>query len=235
MTCPDWTLLLARRDEGGADPDGWAEAVDHMDRCAPCRRTALAADPTLVFRRLPRVETTAADVESMRNAVASLRRASRVGALGSARDEEPDRSVPNPLADEEPTARAAGRRRPAASLRRIAAALLLAAAGLAGWFTGVDDVVLGAAVEAVPSLATVLPGATGAPGDDLATLDAGPDFALPSDGRAHEAPSPDSPTADELASRPVFEGLSRPRTADVYQVGDEDLLVVMVVDETLDI
>ena len=41
--------------------------------------------------------------------------------------------------------------------------------------------------------------------------------------------------ADELASRPVFEGLSKPRTADVYQLGEEDLLVVMVVDETLDI
>lgn len=79
--CPDWPALAAARDAalaGGATEAAWAEALDHLDGCAACRRPALTADPTLLFRSLPRVEVTASDVASMRQAVASMRRAQRV-------------------------------------------------------------------------------------------------------------------------------------------------------------
>jgi hypothetical protein len=37
------------------------------------------------------------------------------------------------------------------------------------------------------------------------------------------------------AAAPVFEGLDRPRDARVYQLDGEGLVVVMIVDETLDV
>jgi len=58
---------------------------------------------------------------------------------------------------------------------------------------------------------------------------------------ADDAPPPEpTPVVATAAPRasaglPVFEDLSRPHQADVYQVAEEDLTVVMVVDETLDI
>ena len=59
VSCPDWSALAAlrnadRRDD--AEPAGWAAAVAHLDACPRCRREALAADPLLVFRRLPALE-----------------------------------------------------------------------------------------------------------------------------------------------------------------------------------
>src|SRR5262249_36619722 len=55
--CPDWRGLAAPRfDSPGAatgEPAGWAEALAHLDGCPACRRAALEADPTLLFRRLP--------------------------------------------------------------------------------------------------------------------------------------------------------------------------------------
>lgn len=87
MSCPDWKTLAAWRDDPQADePAEWGEALAHLDRgCAHCRRTALAADPTLVFRRLavvpvPTPAQEASEVESMRQAVAAMRAASRVEA-----------------------------------------------------------------------------------------------------------------------------------------------------------
>ena len=85
MSCPDWTTLAAhRRERRGAEPDGWQAALAHFDACSACRREALAADPTLVFRRMPEVAMTpaaeAAEAASMRQAVAAMRTASRVEA-----------------------------------------------------------------------------------------------------------------------------------------------------------
>jgi hypothetical protein len=80
VSCPDWTALAAHRQERwGVEPDGWQAALEHFDACPACRREALAADPTLLFRRLP--ETLAdeeAEVQSMRQAVAAMRSASRI-------------------------------------------------------------------------------------------------------------------------------------------------------------
>ncbi len=89
MSCPDWKTLAAWRDDPRAgEPAQWREALEHLDRgCPLCRRAALAADPTLVFRRLaavpePAPAQEASDVESMRRAVAAMRAAGRVEAAG---------------------------------------------------------------------------------------------------------------------------------------------------------
>lgn len=90
MSCPDWRGLAAHRDDSrnvqDAEPRGWREALEHFDGgCPRCRREALAADPTLVFRRLPRVEMSAAqeaaEVDAVLQAVTAMRTASRIEAL----------------------------------------------------------------------------------------------------------------------------------------------------------
>jgi hypothetical protein len=89
MNCPDWRRLAAHRDAAHALPSDtarWDEAVVHYDSgCPLCRRAALAAEPTLVFRRLrelrePEMSAAqeAAEVDSVRQAVAAMRTASRV-------------------------------------------------------------------------------------------------------------------------------------------------------------
>jgi hypothetical protein len=82
MSCPDWTGLVALREREDAEPAGWAEAVTHLDTCPRCRREAMAADPLLVFRRLPVTEmpeaVEQAEAESMRQAVAAMRTAKRL-------------------------------------------------------------------------------------------------------------------------------------------------------------
>jgi hypothetical protein len=91
VTCPSWTVLTAhRRERGGqsaAEPEGWPAALAHFDGgCPVCRKAALTADPTLVFRRLPSVPAAKmteteerAEVEAVRQAVAAMRTASRLG------------------------------------------------------------------------------------------------------------------------------------------------------------
>jgi hypothetical protein len=98
VSCPSgntpagWRSLVAHRAAaGGREPAGWAEALAHLDGCAACRRMALDADPTLVFRRLraaPAVSSPPADLgesAAVQQAVAALRAASRVGASSVAR------------------------------------------------------------------------------------------------------------------------------------------------------
>jgi hypothetical protein len=78
--CPDWTALVALRER--EDAATWAESVAHLDACPRCRREAMAADPLLVFRRLPGTEMPEAEeraeAESMRQAVAAMRTAKRL-------------------------------------------------------------------------------------------------------------------------------------------------------------
>lgn len=91
MSCPDWTALTAhRRDSrGGAEPAGWSEALAHFDGgCRLCRKAALQSDPTLVFRRLAQVPAATmteaqerAEVDSVRQAVAAMRAASRLESM----------------------------------------------------------------------------------------------------------------------------------------------------------
>jgi hypothetical protein len=94
MSCPDWRLLVAAREAAisvsisssaisdtapEADPPGWSEARRHAAQCSRCREAALAADPLLLFARLPERTVTPADIGDMQSAVAALVRASRVG------------------------------------------------------------------------------------------------------------------------------------------------------------
>lgn len=231
----DWRSLVAQRDESGENPADWDAAMAHIDACDPCRREALMADPSLVFRRLPRVESSAAEVESMRQAVASLRRASRVTAV------EAD------VARAEPALRPRVRAR----LRHAAAAVLLTVAGLGAWMAGPTLLGYGDAGSAAEAVATKVSMSDAAlapdpvPASDLTSpspflimpLAAGDSLAAFGGSPSSRLPSrlPSRLSAEDLAARPVFEELSQPRAADVYQVGEEDLLVVMVVDETLDI
>lgn len=80
--CPDWNVLVLHRERDGAAPEGWTAALEHFDACRECRREALAADPLLVFRRLPAPAVSPAEersaVESMRQAVAAMRTAERL-------------------------------------------------------------------------------------------------------------------------------------------------------------
>jgi len=87
VSCPDWSALAAHRNDPRpsrrtTEPEGWTEALAHFDSCSLCRRQALSADPTLVFRRMPVVELTPAqemdEVAAVRQAVAAMRTASRL-------------------------------------------------------------------------------------------------------------------------------------------------------------
>jgi len=81
LACPDWKALAAARDAAPGDPPGWPEALAHLDECAPCRRAAVIADPTLAFRALPGPTLDVeAEVEAMRVRVAALRGMSAVTA-----------------------------------------------------------------------------------------------------------------------------------------------------------
>ncbi len=74
--CPsDWLPLLDHRfDPEVAEPADWPRLRAHLDGCARCREEACAIDPTLAFGRLPEVYVDAADIASMKQAVATLRR-----------------------------------------------------------------------------------------------------------------------------------------------------------------
>jgi len=99
MSCPDWKALAAwREDPRAEEPAEWQQALAHLDQgCVLCRRAAVAADPTLVFRRLaapfePSPAQEASEVEAMRQAVSAMRAASRVEA--AERHGRPLRTLP---------------------------------------------------------------------------------------------------------------------------------------------
>lgn len=95
MSCPNWREL-AHRDAfdrlGELEPEGWQEALLHLDSCKACWSEALAADPSLLFRRLSapsapiaalRIEADDEDAEvlAVQQAVAAMRTASRLERL----------------------------------------------------------------------------------------------------------------------------------------------------------
>ena len=184
MSCPDWNVLTAHRDDRrGAEPEGWSEALAHFDDgCQLCRKAALKSDPTLVFRRLalvPAVTMTEAqeraEVDSVRQAVAAMRAASRLE-KGSRRG------------------------------------VVLPKGGWKRW-----------AVAAALALVTVT-----VPSDDArrsAQIPAGP---------VEEPLEISAPAARQAGNVPVLEGVVDRPGARVYQMGDEELAVVMVFDESFD-
>jgi hypothetical protein len=84
MSCPDWSRLVAHRaTPQQAEPPEWQEALRHLEACGPCRKQAVKADPTLVFRRLPTVQAGPEEADAMGRAVAALRRGRSLEGLGA--------------------------------------------------------------------------------------------------------------------------------------------------------
>jgi hypothetical protein len=267
MSCPDWRRLdPAARDAAGAPraaadtPDGigaggaidalhavhWQQALSHLDTgCPHCWREALAVDPTLVFRRLPAPELTAAleadEVEAARLAVAAMRTASRLE--GAARGDAGTRS-------------ASGLRRrwrdwqagsdwPGHALRRLPAIRSLpslhvhaARWALAAGLTAMA-LVYGSGHgwrPTPPVAAATAPGApapAAAPAGTLAAAEpegqgGGPGPRMMPPGWAGAS------AVQPASSRPSIEGLSRPE-ARVYQIDSPHMSVVMIVDGKLDV
>jgi hypothetical protein len=225
VSCPDWAGLAAHRsDRGRPEPPGWEAALAHLEACPPCRRRALAADPTLVFRRLagddpaaaPAAEFGAPDAaDEMRRAVGAMRRAGRV--LPGGGDRRVAAGVLGGWTD-------GGRR-----WRRIAATVAFAA-GLLALASGPHRPGGAPAPDAAaPSLAAGSGPAAGAAGRVPGAL------ALAAAPVPSAAPAALAPPAAGPAGLAVFEGLDRPRDAHVYQLDGEGMVVVMIVDETLDV
>ncbi len=75
MSCPNWRSVVAERELTGEDAAAWTEALRHLDDCPDCWERALAADPALLFQRLPAPEISDEDIAGMKQAVATMRRA----------------------------------------------------------------------------------------------------------------------------------------------------------------
>jgi hypothetical protein len=88
VSCPDWHSLVAERDASGDDAPAYHEALAHLEGCPRCREAAYDADPLLVFRRLPAPKAAVADIEAMRQAVATLRRTREMTGRTSERVQE---------------------------------------------------------------------------------------------------------------------------------------------------
>jgi len=278
MSCPDWRRLdPAARDASGAPHAAggvadaidavhavhWQQALSHLDTgCPRCWREALAVDPTLIFRRLPAPELTAAqeaeEVEAARLAVAAMRTASRLDARSDARDLRSD------------TRRDAHGFRASGLLRRwqdrqhgpavrsllslhVHPARWALAAGLTamalvygsghGWRPTTSATAPGAPAPAAAAGAALVSGRSPAASErsegsqdstSYAAAAAGPGVTA---GRGPRMMPPGWASASAVqpaASRPSIEGLSRPE-ARVYQLDSPHMSVVMIVDGKLDV
>lgn len=143
--CPDWTRLVARREESGGDSAAWRSALAHRRECASCREQSLRAAPELIFRGALEVAVDDRLVQEMRQRVEGARRHVEAG-------------------------RRAGRRRAGASPLGgwLAAAALFAVVAAGGLAVGLGDEPAGAgASEASPAAVASADGA-GVPDVDLA-------------------------------------------------------------------
>ncbi len=214
MSCPDWRRLdPAARGEASPRAARWEEALRHLDGgCSLCRREALAADPTLVFRLLPAPEMTAAEegeeVAAARQAVAAMRAASRLGHHGRESGSLMDRWPQ--VAPRSPKGQRALRWALAASL--AGAALLFGSSH--GWRGGMAGAAALLEHRADRGAASI------------------PALGAPADGRI--AADREAPAVLPASSRSSIEGLSRPE-ARVYQIDGPQMSVVMIVDARLDV
>jgi hypothetical protein len=77
MSCPSWNRFGDARDIPETE---LSEAMrDHAVRCPDCYPRAVRLDPTIAFKRLPKVTVSTDDIESMKQAVAAMRRGRAVG------------------------------------------------------------------------------------------------------------------------------------------------------------
>lgn len=261
--CPDWAALaLVCRETGpglgdrnrdaaaaAAAAARWDAALHHLDGgCQDCRRQALAADPTLVFRRLPRIEldaaAEAAEVAAARQAVAAMRNASDHLAVRARRSLGSLGSPGSP--------RAAFPSRTAGPLRwSLAAGLtgmaLLVGADRAAWRGAAAPPATPASAAAAARLAvTTAASAAGASASspsspssmsaasrsDRARLAGMSDLLAPAS--QFVAARGGLPVALPAADRSAIEGLDRPG-ARVYRLDGPHMSVVMIVDDKLDV
>lgn len=220
MSCPDWRRLdPAERDGASLQAARWTAALHHFDTgCARCRREALAADPSLVFRLLPAAELSAAqevdEVASARAAVAAMRAASRLGS--------PQRSGAGTLPR---LHRLPGR---SISVRQAMRGRHLSRWALAASLTGMA-LLFGAGH-----------GWRGDVGRAVALLAHAPAAGAPALHRLYGTSAPSTPDAIPAprilpaASRSSIEGFSRPG-ARVYEIDGPQMSVVMIVDDKLDV
>jgi hypothetical protein len=222
MSCPDWRHLdPAVREAPNASAAGaasragaasWEEALRHFDGgCRLCRHDALAADPTLLFRRLAPMEMTAAaeaqEIERARLAVTAMRAASRLDGHDSA-----------------PPRAAANRPRPARGLHHRAGLRWAMAAGLTAMALLSGAGRAGSSWQATSGPALDRSGTADAPAAAGRAAATGSSMAdLPADLGAMPA-----------ANRSSIEGFSRPE-ARVYQIDGPHMSVVMIVDDKLDV
>jgi len=258
MSCPDWRRLdPAARDASGAPHAAagaadaidavhavhWQQALSHLESgCPHCWREALAVDPTLIFRRLPAPELTAAqeaqEVEAARVAVAAMRTASRLDARSDARRDSHDarrnaRGLPGGHRSgllrrwQDWQDGSAVRSLPSLHVHPARWAL---AAGLTAM-----ALVYGSGHGWRPPTSTTaptVPAPATAAGAALASgrSPAGSERSEGSEGYAAAGASVVQPAA----SRPSIEGLGRPE-ARVYQLDSPHMSVVMIVDGKLDV
>ena len=243
--CPDWRRLdPADRDAPGSPHAAarWREALRHLDGgCPRCRQEALAADPTLIFRRLPAPELgpaqEAEEVAAARLAVAAMRTASRLegrdgreaGSSGMAVKALTALAALKPLPTFQP---------PHAARWALAAGLTAMALTFGsghGWHAGTSAATSASATTAVgadrqadrlqAAAATAALPAAGWPQSSLPPGAPGAVGATPTSGIAGILPA---------SSRPSIEGLGRPE-ARVYQLDSPHMSVVMIVDAKLDV
>jgi len=227
VSCPDWRRLdPAWRDAPGALGARWEQALDHFDLgCPSCRPEALAADPTLVFRRLPvpglGAVGEADEVAAARLAVAAMRTASRLR-----REEHAGRVVHGAV---QATVRAAAGhdsgRGSFHALRWALAAGLATMALLFGSGHGIHDL--------------AGQGAGGERAAAAAGLSSGPRAARPGGGLVRAASAGEEAVVETLslpaAARSSVEGLRSRPEARVYQIDGPQMSVVMIVDDKLDV
>jgi hypothetical protein len=223
VSCPDWRHLdLAARGEASPQAARWEEALRHLDAgCPLCRREALAADPTLVFRLLPAPELTPAEegeeVAAARQAVAAMRAASRLNRHGRESGGSMER-----------WRQAAPRASRGQKVVRWALAAGLAGTALLfgsshGWRGE-----MGRAAALADHRGAGADGAAGADGSGVSV----PALRAPAGGRL--AADREAPVVLPASSRSSIEGLSRPE-ARVYQIDGPQMSVVMIVDDKLDV
>jgi hypothetical protein len=239
--CPDWRLLdPADRDAPDAPHAAarWREALRHLDSgCPHCRQQALAADPTLIFRRLPAPELgpaqEAEEVAAARLAVAAMRTASRLEGRDARESGSAGAGVRSSSAGLRslPALYTRYARQPVHAARWALAAGLTAMALIFGsghgWHTAAPVTAAGAASPLSTSAADRLADTAGA-----MAIPAGARALTATDmmsGRAAAAPG-----VLPASSRPSIEGLSRPE-ARVYQLDSPHMSVVMIVDDKLDV
>lgn len=205
--CPDWRALAVTRDERDERmDDAWFAALDHLDDgCRACRDAAYAADPTLVFRRAPAYEPTAAEVTDLAASVRAMIRADRIEGL-PASDFDFLTRTEEPTAESAPVTALPVVRKPA--LRWRVASL---AAGLVA----------------------LLVGTAPAPVDPNEAVPARLEVSAPAPAYGTEFVSA-LVTSGSTGDPVEIETLDRP-TANVYQFDDPGMDVVLIVDAGLDV